>query len=342
VAARLSDLYDRVVRASAAGDAAAAHTAFLAAVGLRARRVPDRVPTALPAHTIAMRRYGEPRRIDLVALAEGARPVAKFEDLAAGVAAKLVQRLEASGLRVVRVGPYSKRFDVSVSREQGGGALYTVIASRGAEAQAVAEAERDRSSEGARRAGLALGYPPCCVEAFVAVERTPAAEAEGINEAAIRATVGLDGPIPWEMNTLSQMSPVGFTPCRADCPEALAFARRLIDALGRVDPEGRDVVERVLRRPILFFRYPLFHVLDGEPIPGEARAVRYRSALANDEATGLPPALRAWQEDEIGSVLAQGDAIALDATALAVRCEGTEIARWDLADARVPLLLRFT
>jgi hypothetical protein len=77
----LEVLYDRLFAASAANDARAAHDAFLAVVGLRARREVARVPTAPPARTVAMRRYGEPRRIDLVALASGARKVAKFEDL---------------------------------------------------------------------------------------------------------------------------------------------------------------------------------------------------------------------------------------------------------------------
>jgi hypothetical protein len=337
----LEVLYDRLFAASAAGDARAAHDAFLAVVGLRPRREATRVPTALPARTVAMRRYGEPRRIDLVALAAGARRVAKFEDLSEADAARLAARLGAEGLTVVRVGPYTKRFDVSVSDAAGAARvdLHTVIASRGAEAPAIAEAERDRSPEGTRRAGLLLGYPPCCVDAFVALAASGAAEAEGINEAAVRSTAGLDGEIPWEMNTLSHMSPVGFTPCRAACPGALAFARRLLDALGRADASGLAVVERVLRRPVLFFRYPIFYVLDGAPAP--ARAVHYAAALPNDDGTGLPPALAAWQADEIGSVLAAGDRVEIEGGALSVRRGGEVIAAWALADARVPMLLRF-
>jgi hypothetical protein len=339
----LEVLYDRLFAASAAGDARAAHHAFLAVVGLRARREVARVPTAPPARTVAMRRYGEPRRIDLVALASGARKVAKFEDLRGHDAGRLAARLGAEGLTVVRVGPYTKRFDVSVSDDAGRAAragLYTVIASRGAEAPAVAEAERDRSAEGTRRAGLLLGYPPCCVDAFVSASGSAAAEEAGINEAAIRSTAGLDGEIPWEMNTLSHMSPIGFTPCRAGCPGALAFARRLLDALGRADPAGLVVVERVLRRPVLFFRYPILYVLDGAPAP--ACAVGYAAALPNDDASGLPAVLAAWQEDEIGSALAAGDRLELSGGTLCIRRAGAVVAAWELADARVPMLLRFT
>lgn len=339
----LAALYDEVSAASARGAAREAHDAFMAIVGLQRRRDVSAVPIAQPARSIAMRRYDEPRRIDLVALRAGARPVAKFEDLAEPAAARLSARLRAEGLTVVRVGPYTKRFDVSVADDAraAGQGLYTVIASRGAEAPAIAEAERDRSAEGTRRAGLLLGYPPCCVGSFVTVQASRAAELEGINEAAVRSTIGIDAEIPWQMNTLSQLSPVGFTPCRATCPDALAFAHRLLDALGRSDPAGLAVVERVLRRPALFFRYPIFYVLDGAPVPGPARAARYTTALPNDEGTGLPASLRAWQEDEIGRALAQGDEVELTASALLVRNAGTEVARWELADARVPMLLRF-
>lgn len=195
------------------------------------------------------------------------------------------------------------------------------------------------SAEGTRRVGLLLGYPPCCVDAFVAASGSAAAGEAGINEAAIRSTAGLDGEIPWEMNTLSHMSPVGFTPCRAGCPGALAFARRLLDALGRADPAGLAVVERVLRRPVLFFRYPILYVLDGAPAP--ARAVDYAAALPNDDASGLPAVLAAWQEDELGSALAAGDRVELSGGALAVRRAGAVVAAWELCDARVPMLLRF-
>jgi hypothetical protein len=354
----LSVLYDRVVAASARGEARAAHAAFLAIVGLHARGAADRVPTALPRRSVAWRRYSEVRRIDLIALATGARAVAKFEDLREPVAAALSARLRAKGLGVVYVGPYTKRFDVSVSDAAGPAArsgLYTVIASHGSEAPAIAEMERDRSIEGARRAGLLLGYPRCCVEAFVSVEASVVSAVEGINEAAIRSSAGLHDEIPWEMNTLSEFSPVGFTPCRADCPEALAFARRLLDALGHADPEGRSVVERALRRPVLFFRYPIFYVFEGSSAPGHSggrppitpgpagatRAVRYSAALPNDDGAGLPRALCAWQEEEFGRALADGDLVVLSETALEVRRGGETRARWSLADARVPVLFRF-
>ena len=172
---------------------------------------------------VAWMRYDRPRRVDLLALRAGARAVAKFEDLDRGTALALDRRLRAEGFRTARVGPYGRRFDVALSTPEATVDRHLVVASRGAEAEAVVEAERDRSAEGARRVGLLLGYPPCCVERFLALERSPEAERDGVNEAALRAL--LDGPpVHWSLHPLCAESPVGFVPCSGRCPRALAFA----------------------------------------------------------------------------------------------------------------------
>jgi hypothetical protein len=340
----LSNLYDQVVQASSRGDARAAHAAFLRIVGLAPRRDAAAVPHAQPPATISMLRYDRPRRIDILALLGGARPVAKFEDLSPSGAAALEAKFRAKQLQVVRVGPYAKRFDVAVSDEDGARGregLYTVIASVGSEAQAVADAERTRGADSARLAGTALGYPACCVASFVAAERSEAARLEGINEAAIRSITGHVGVVRWEMNTLSMMSPIGFTPCRADCPEALAFARRVLAAVERVSTDEARVVKQVLSRPVLFFRYPMFFSLDAVEAPTASAKVRYARALPNDDGAPRAPVLHAWLHNEIGAPLTEGDEVELDQDVLAIRRLGEPIARWDIADARVPMLLRF-
>lgn len=336
----LAALYDAVIAATARGDAREAHRAFLAAVGLRSRGDVAAVPAATPPLVLTARRYRGVRRIDWIALLAGARDIAKFEDLSRDAAARLAASLRARGLRVVIAGPYAKRFDIAVSLEDRG-ELFSVIASRDDSAREVAEAERDRGPGGARRAGLALGYPSCCVERFVAVERSELAIRDGVNEAAMRATAGLDGIGPWELNTLYDTSPVGFTPCSVDCPAALAFSRRILDALGAEDPAALVNVGTILRRPVLFFRFPVFWVLDGELVPGEP-AVRYARAIAAEDDGGVERALRVWQEAELGAPLGAGDEVRLDAGGLEIRRAGAAIARWDVESPGVPLLLRFS
>lgn len=276
-----------------------------------------------------------------MALARGARRVAKFEDLAAGTARTLQARLEGMGLRVRVSGPYQKRFDVSVAAPGAVAELFTVVASWGQEADQVIDAEQDRTAQGTRRAGLALGYPPCCVEHFTSLERGPAAQAGGINEAAIRSPRGVRAPrIPWEMNPLCIHSPIGFTPCSVDCAGALAFARRVLEAVRQEHPASYETVQRALRRPILFFRFPLFHVLEAAPGPWSGEGARYRGAVAAVEPR-VAPELAAWHEDEVGRALAEGDRVSLERGALQILRGDVRVARWTLEDPEIPLLLRF-
>jgi len=311
-------------------------SAFHELVGLVPR---TSAPTRAAARVELVRQlvYAETRRIDVLALGSGARDVAKFEDLTAERAAELEADLRARGLHVLRFGPYSKHFDLAMATDTPtrGKELFNVVASRGsiAGARAMAEAERDRSPAGTRAAGRALGYPECCIEHFIKVASSSLAQKWGVNEAAIRSWN--DEPIPWQANPLSLHSPIGFTACSARCPRALAFAERLLAAL---PPDESETARRVLSRPILFFRYPLFFVLDGEVTP---RGVRYRRAFLNDDGTGAAPALHALAQAEIGSVLAMGDTIELDAETLVVARGDEEVARWTLADRRVPRLFRF-
>jgi DNA repair photolyase len=335
--------YDELYAASAAGDARRAHAAFLRVAGLAPRRTAVAVPhEPRSPRTISALRYDDPREVDLVALERGARPAIKLEDLDAGRAEAVEARLRARGFATVRGARYRKRFDVPEAYDAGTARdLVNVYAARAAAAAAaVAAAERDRTPDGTRRAGLALGYPPCCVERFVALERDPARDEMGLNESALRMLAG-DGEraIAWELNPLSSCSPIGFFPCHGGCEAALACARRVLTALREADPAAQERARAALLRPVLFFRYPLFWVLDGaEPT---ALGVRYREALANDDGTPTPPALRVWAWDEVGSVLAAGDVVRLVAGSLEVLASGRPLARWALTTPRVPRLLRF-
>lgn len=313
-----------------------AWSAFHELVGLAPR---TRAPTeaSSPVELVRQLVYTETRAIDLVALGSGARDVTKFEDLTAERAAELEGDLRARGLHVLRFGPYTKHFDLAMTSDAPtrGKELFNVVASRGsiAGARAVADAERDRSPAGTRAAGRALGYPECCIEHFIEVAASRLAHEWGVNEAAVRSWD--EAPIPWQANPLSLHSPIGFTACSARCPRALAFAERLLAPLPARELE---TVRQVLSRPILFFRYPLFFVLDGESTP---RGVRYRRALLNDDGTDAAPGLHAIAQAEIGSVLAMGDFVELGSESLVVRRGAEEVGRWAVVDRRVPRLFRF-
>jgi hypothetical protein len=333
----LADRYDAFERHRRGGRDAEARAAFLALAGLDEVSAEAVVGAAHPP-TAPMIRYDVPRAVDVVALQQGARDVAKFEDLTLRTARSLEGALARDGLRSVAVGPYARRMDVALSTDAGLADRYTLIAGRGSRAHLVAEAERDRSAEGTRRAGLALGYPPCCVERFVALERTEEALRDGVNEATLRAFVDTGAP-PWELNPLSSHALIGFMPCAAACPAALAFARRVYGALGRLRNDVAATVRATLARPVLFVRFPMFWVLDDARLDARKR-LRYSRAVAHDD--GSLAALGAWRDALLGDAVHRADAVSLDDRAVTLTREGSPVAAWGLRAPRVPRLVVFT
>jgi hypothetical protein len=327
---RLTQRYDLLLARAAEGDPARAEAAFYDLVGLTPRHTPavaERVERA------ALIRYDAPRRVDLVALRRGARSIAKFEDLPRAVADALARRLTAEGLRTRVEGPYARRFDAALSVD-GAGDRYSVIAARGGAADALAEAERDRSADGARRAGALLGYPPCCVEAFLVTARGADAARDGVNEACLRALADA-GPTHWSLHPMSHLSPVAFAPCHGRCPRAMAFARKVFDAVRAEDPSAAETIRRTLATPILALRVSLFWALVGAmPHHGQ-----YTRAVMHDDGTA--PRLADLAARLFGAALAHGDAVALTDDALTVTLRGAETARWHVRAPRTPRLLTF-
>jgi hypothetical protein len=331
--ARRYDAFEALRREGRRADAA---RALLDLCGLEGAADLDLDAPRPPSAT--MIRYDAPRAVDVVALTRGARDVAKFEDLALPAATKLSRALEARGLRTKTVGPYARRMDVALSTDGARADRYTVVASRGDRLDAVLDAERTRSAEGTRRAGLALGYPPCCVARFVEVERSPEAARDGVNEASLRAFLDA-GPVRWALNPLSTHALVGFMPCRGDCPAALSFANTIWEALSSESPAAAETVRATLSRPILFVRLPLFWVLDGAR-PDPDGTLRYARAVAHDDPS--LPALSQWRDALLGGAIHRADGVSLDDRALTLYQGADPLARWELTAPKVPRLVTFT
>ena len=329
---RLAARYDRLHKAYANGDEAECERAFQAIAGITSGPVAE--PGDREPAQVAWLRYDRPRRVDLIALRAGSRTVAKFEDLDRNTAIALDRRLRAEGFRTTIAGPYARRFDMALSIPTGSADRYLVAASRETEAEQVIEAERDRSPAGARRAGLLLGYPPCCVDRFVALERTPEAERDGINEAALRAL--LDGsPVHWALHPLCSESPIGFVPCGGQCARALEFARRVFSSVEREDPAEAAVLRGKLLRPMLIFRVGLFWIFDGHGEGnGRQGRVRYARIVAQHDPT--LPWMHAWGARAVGTALARADSVRLDEETLLAEYEGQPVAHWTLSQPMVP------
>jgi hypothetical protein len=161
-------------------------------------------------------------------------------------------------------GPESREDTVREPREERR-PLY-VGRDRGALREAIA-AELARTTEGARALGGLLGYPPCCVEAFVG--RSDRRAAALWAAAAARSERFLP-----RLNVLDHaiLAYVAFFPCRFDCPDAAARADAIAALLARRHPALVSCVDAALARPRLVLAPEIQLAL--EPRPDSTLEVR--------------------------------------------------------------------
>lgn len=119
---------------------------------------------------------------------------------------------------------------------------------------------RERS-ERMEELGWELGYPSCCVEAFVRRLHP------GLGGALLAMVSGRVGSEPylaardaWVPRPEPRLNPflraerrflIGFEPCRYDCAEALAWANRVADVCAERDPEWLARTDSELAQPIV-------------------------------------------------------------------------------------------
>lgn len=146
-------------------------------------------------------------------------------------------------------------------------------------------AEVSRTLDGARELGLLLGYPRCCVEAFV--EHATDRRAHRLWARALERTAS--GRLDARLNVLDHaiFSYVSWFPCRFDCDASL----RLADALAAIvevrHPGFVSLIDRVLQAPRLVLAPELQLTVEGAT---EGGLVRVRSLRAT--ATDRDPRVR--------------------------------------------------
>jgi hypothetical protein len=126
-----------------------------------------------------------------------------------------------------------------------------------------------------RRLGLGLGYPECCVGAFLA--RQSGLTLNGVQmRAALAETVG---PGHHELNhfLLHFFQAIAHYPCRYDCAPSLSLARSVLAELAREDPEACAAVRVMLRRPLLYLGEATQIAFEGVLDPS-GRSLTYETA----------------------------------------------------------------
>jgi hypothetical protein len=146
-----------------------------------------------------------------------------------------------------------------------------------------------------RALGAALGYPPCCIAAFVEVRDLSNAE---IRFRALRRTPGRAPRLL--NNVVEERALVSHCLCRYDCPASLRYAEALFQELSRLDPATAAELERGLGGLVALFRSGGVLRLLATAGPTEGT---YRFAAL--EASGGGAGLEHWRA-------ALGDADAVD------------------------------
>lgn len=105
--------------------------------------------------------------------------------------------------------------------------------------------------EDEHRFGALFGYPPCCVDRFARPDKTLV---EPFVNGVSSLLAGAD-PVDLRMNLFLRSTPLHLVrhfPCAIDCPETLAQADALLEAIGRMNPRLHDEILRFNRSPALF------------------------------------------------------------------------------------------
>lgn len=212
-------------------------------------------------------------RAHLAAVWSGARPCGRSV-LEAGEARRLVADVHALGLQAAVLAGGDIPRDGDPGAGARGGAVH-VFFSRGDEARVAAgltarfasgqdgSSPQDPAAFG-RDLGRLLGYPECCIEAFVGAG--PAASTTDL----LRAAHGRSGAFHAPLNVLDPASPLTLLPhlpCRFDCAPSGALAARVLQALDGVHPFLASTALHALARP-----WVLWDARRAVSLPGPADA----------------------------------------------------------------------
>lgn len=115
-------------------------------------------------------------------------------------------------------------------------------------ARRAAALQADDPTRHAAELGALLGYPPCCVAAFIAQR---ARHDNSLNRYLIAARTTAPGPWPWQLNELA-LRLIAFYPCRYDCARALAIADQTLATIAAASPALPAELARLLAATVVY------------------------------------------------------------------------------------------
>ena len=321
---QLARVYEGLRHAQRRGDERAIHAGLEVALGVE---LPAPGPWDPDRDAVTDLTYRGFKPAELAMLAADRKPVVKLEDIPIATAKRFVQRYSDS-YRLVLSPAYRKDYLLLRSRPckpDDRRALVCIYASRDDTGARLLDLEQ-RHRDDIRGCGGLLGFPTCCIDAFVADFERSRADQDTLNDDACRrilasAPPGADHP---GLDPFADRELLGFYPCSLNCAAAIDFARRNAAALAASSPDAIGPARTTLGRPILFWRLPFFIRLRGE-LRGDR--LHYDDARINLFADREVAGLQAAFGRRVLPLLRRGDSLRTEGDALVILSGDREVLR---------------
>jgi hypothetical protein len=162
-----------------------------------------------------------------------------------------------------------------------------------------------------RALGAALGYPPCCIEAFISIRDLSNAEIR------FHAVRGTGASASWLLNqAIDGRVLVAYAMCRCDGAPSI-YARALLHESAKRDPSAAAELERVLSGLMIVFAHGSAFRLVVDA-PAASSVYRYTEI----EGAGAGTTFERWND-----ALRQGDRIEIADGSVCILRGAAEIAR---------------
>ena len=216
--------------------------------------------------------------LELDALRAGRKRAVLKENVSAVDAPRLERAYRAMGLHAETTTTHGR--DATDTHREGSESAIVAVAISAAMLDEVVGRQRalrqSGSDDDARALGEAMGYPACCVRAFLA-QRERGDNTDNERQVFLRAPGAALDPL---LNRMGPFPLVSHHVCSPDCAPSLALARAALESVRRKSAEAARRIEAAQRRPVLFLDYR--RVLDLE---GRYEGADFVPTWESDETT---------------------------------------------------------
>ena len=193
-----------------------------------------------------------------------------------------------------------------------------------------------RRARACRTIGLALGYPSCCVEAFIASAR------QNDEERLLSFSRDLSTPIDARLNFFPRVfAPTSHLPCKPECKASIRRADKVLEEIGeQLDVDPQNILE-ALEGIIAWTSGPHFLFFRGVNLLDDT-SFTYNEVYGSHEIMELPPISRhrkaAKEMDGLLEQLRNGNRLSLTETGAVVYSEDDVVFQWNQTNLRDHLL----